>query len=268
MKNCTKCGIKKPLSEFHNCSSKKDRKTSACKVCRNEQIRAISSKLDQSALYKKRMEEKGEAERERRRAYYQANKERIKAKSNQWRLNNPDRKKESQARHYLENKEKYILRSKEWGAANREKRTQICIAYMERKRNENPREYVATVAARKMLARILGCTGRKKRGRTFDVLGYNRQQFEQHIESQFQAGMTWANHGEWHIDHIIPVSELIRCGVTDPAKINALANLRPLWATDNMSKSALFELAPPEAWEITRAAPCPPKKSRIAAQTC
>jgi hypothetical protein len=123
---------------------------------------------------------------------------------------------------------------------------------MARKREENPREYVATVAARKMLARILGCTGRKKRGRTFDVLGYNRQQFEQHIESQFQDGMTWANHGEWHIDHIIPVSELIRCGVTDPARINALPNLRPIWAADNLSKGALFELAPPDAAHITK----------------
>lgn len=84
------------------------------------------------------------------------------------------------------------------------------------------------------------------------MLGYNRQQFGQHIKSQFQDGMTWENHGEWHIDHIIPVSELVRCGVTDPAKINALSNLRPMWAADNMSKRALFELAPPDAAHVTR----------------
>lgn len=252
MKTCTKCGIKKPLSEFHNCSSKKDGKFSACKDCRNGANREAAAKLDQSALYKKRMEEKGEAERERRRAYYQANKERIKEKSKQWRLSNPERRKENQVRHYLENKEKYLSQAKEWARSNRAKRTQICIAHMARKREESPREYVATVAARKMLARILGCTGRKKRGRTFDVLGYNRQQFEQHIESQFQDGMTWANHGEWHIDHIIPVSELVRCGVTDPARINALSNLRPIWAADNLSKRALFELAPQDAAHVTR----------------
>lgn len=59
---------------------------------------------------------------------------------------------------------------------------------------------------------------------------------------------------EWHVDHIIPVSELVRCGVTDPAKINALENLRPMWAKDNMSKGANFALAPPTASFITRAA--------------
>lgn len=261
MKTCTKCGIEKPLSEFHNCSSRKDGKFSACKVCRNGYNREAAAKLDQSALYKTRMEEKGDAELERRRAYYQANKERIKGKSKQWGLNNPERKKENRARHYLENKEKYITESKEWARGNREKRTQICIAYVERKRRENPREYVATVVARKMLSRILACTGRKKQGKTFDVLGYNRQQFEKHIESQFQQGMSWANHGEWHVDHIIPVSELVRCGLTDPAKINALPNLRPMWAADNMSKGASFELAPPDTLEITRATSCLQKKS-------
>lgn len=60
MKTCTKCGIEKPLSEFHNSARAKDGKFSACKACRNGASREAAAKLDQSALYKKRMEEKGE----------------------------------------------------------------------------------------------------------------------------------------------------------------------------------------------------------------
>ena len=29
---------------------------------------------------------------------------------------------------------------------------------------------------------------------------------KKHIENQFIEGMTWENHGDWHVDHIIPCS--------------------------------------------------------------
>lgn len=256
MKDCTKCGINKPLSEFHNSSRAKDGKFSACKECRNAANRIISSKTDHAAVYRERMARDGDALRQRSREYYQANKDRIKARSLEWSKKNPERKKESRSRHYEQNKDEYLRSASEWAKRNRSRRTEICLAYMKRKRDEDPRSYVATVTARKLLSRILNSTGRNKKGRTFDALGYNKQQFTEHLESLFQDGMSWENHGKWHIDHIIPVSELVRCGVTDPSKINCLSNLRPLWAEDNMAKRDHFELAPPEAGRITRAKTC------------
>jgi hypothetical protein len=47
--------------------------------------------------------------------------------------------------------------------------------------------------------------------------------------------MNWFNHGEWHIDHIRPISSFDLD--TDPSIVNALDNLQPLWAIDNMKKS-------------------------------
>ena len=46
--------------------------------------------------------------------------------------------------------------------------------------------------------------------------------------------MSWDNHGEWHVDHIIPIS-LFKEG-TDAGVVNRLDNLRAMWATDNLVK--------------------------------
>jgi hypothetical protein len=269
MKTCTKCGQKKPLSEFHNSASAKDGKFSACKVCRNYYGAEKRKSVDQSALYRAQIERIGkEAAKQKRREYYQRNKEAAKARAAEWREKNPERHAELRKRHYEENKARYLERAKEWGAANRVKRTEICLRYIAKKREESPEEYVATVAARKMLARVLAATGHKKRGKTFSIIGYTRQELADHMQALFQPGMSWDNHGQWHIDHIIPVSELVRLGVTDPAKINALSNLRPIWAGENLAKSDSFALAPPETATVTRARKCYPKKLQTTAQTC
>ena len=46
--------------------------------------------------------------------------------------------------------------------------------------------------------------------------------------------MYWENHGEWHIDHIRPVSSFTE---KDMHLMNHISNLQPLWAEDNLLKS-------------------------------
>ena len=36
-----------------------------------------------------------------------------------------------------------------------------------------------------------------------------------HLEKQFTKGMTWENHGKWHIDHVIPDSHFKYINVED-----------------------------------------------------
>jgi len=74
-----------------------------------------------------------------------------------------------------------------------------------------------------------------------DKLGYTPEELVRHIESLFEDGMSWDNHGEWHIDHVKPISAYLDEGVTDPSIVNALGNLRPLWAKDNLVKGSRFE---------------------------
>lgn len=58
------------------------------------------------------------------------------------------------------------------------------------------------------------------------------------VESKFQPGMTWSNHGkEWHLDHILPCAEF---DLTDPKQVEqcfGYLNLQPLWKRDNILKS-------------------------------
>ena len=79
----------------------------------------------------------------------------------------------------------------------------------------------------------------KKSTRTLNLLGVeNISEVKLHLESQFKNGMTWSNHGEWHIDHIKPCASFnLICPVQQLACFH-YKNLQPLWASENMRKGA------------------------------
>ena len=82
---------------------------------------------------------------------------------------------------------------------------------------------------------------KKQRNKTIlEVLGYTIKDLYNHIESQFTDGMSWENMGEWHLDHIIPVSAFNFNFYTDSEFFTcwSLGNLRPMWAKDNKIKGS------------------------------
>lgn len=106
----------------------------------------------------------------------------------------------------------------------------------QRERYQKSPSYKAAAAARNMLKRVLRQGNKRKHGGTYEMLGYGRIDLMNRMEGQFQDGMSWDNYGEWHIDHITPVSWFVKNGITDPSVINALSNLQPLWAEENFAK--------------------------------
>jgi hypothetical protein len=78
--------------------------------------------------------------------------------------------------------------------------------------------------------------GYKKTTKTFSILGAEYEIVKLHLENQFKNGMTWENHGEWHIDHIIPMSSAKN--EDELYKLNHYTNLQPLWAKENLQKGA------------------------------
>jgi transcription termination factor Rho len=62
-----------------------------------------------------------------------------------------------------------------------------------------------------------------------------------YLESKFEHGMSWDNYGEWHIDHIVPISIFNLENPEELQKACHYTNLQPLWAEDNLRKGSYYE---------------------------
>jgi len=123
--------------------------------------------------------------------------------------------------YYLNNREKIIKRKVKSNNKCRKIRKQIDPTY----------KLSCNLRRRQLLA----IQGKCKYGKTFDLVGCTPEFLRVYIESKFADGMSWDNYGDWHIDHIIPLSS-----ATNEEEIYKLChytNLQPLWAEDNLKKS-------------------------------
>ena len=119
-----------------------------------------------------------------------------------------------------------------------------------KKRMKNP-PYKIAITLRNRTSKAFGaakkhgCIGMKTTS-TLNLLGAQSwEQVQYHIESYFSEGMSWDNHGEWHIDHHKPIDWFIKNKDFTKEEVQRecfnYLNLRPLWATDNCSKSNKWE---------------------------
>jgi len=95
-----------------------------------------------------------------------------------------------------------------------------------------------TVSVRVRLA--LKCN---KTNNSFKYLGISITEYKKYIENQFKEGMTWENHGEWHIDHKIPLKykqDGVEPSLEETIKRLHYTNTWPMWASENLSKGNKF----------------------------
>ncbi len=123
MKCCTKCGVEKPLTEFHSDKQKKDGYASACKPC----------KLTQNRPWKSN------------------NPEKARELNKRWAENNPEKDAESKRKWELANKDAVLARQKRWQELNREKVRAKASAW-KRRNPEKTRELVMRRHAAKLKA--------------------------------------------------------------------------------------------------------------------
>jgi len=73
-----------------------------------------------------------------------------------------------------------------------------------------------------------------------EMLGYTMNDLRVHLERQFSKGMNWEKFsaGEIHIDHIRPKKSFDLSNYEEWKICWGLPNLQPLWARDNLEKSA------------------------------
>ena len=138
-----------------------------------------------------------------------------------------------------ENKEHLREYHTKWRNKNREHVREYGRKYEQERRASDPNY---RLAARTRTA-VYTCLKERKVNKyrsTFEILGYTLEQLMEHLENKFTKGMTWDNYGEWHVDHIIPMSSFEFQSVEDREfKICwSLKNLQPLWGLDNLIKGS------------------------------
>lgn len=229
-KECRICGSFKFINEFHKKKGTKDGYRNECKEC----VKDIQKKYKEASGFKEkrkeydknRYDENREKILERKKEYHKENREKILKEKEQYR-NDPINK--DRIKDYLKSyREEHREEMREYIRNN---------PHINSKHQANYRKkYPHIIAWRSVLYSTLKRMGTVKESKTIKLLGYSAQQLKEHIESKFEFGMTWENHGEWHIDHIHPVSKFL-----DNTSVNivcSLDNLQPLWSFDNLSKGS------------------------------
>ena len=217
VKKCSKCKEEKELSEFHKSKVAKDGLQYCCKKCVSDYNEKHKEKYKEYQKgYRKNNKEYN---KEYKKEYYIKNKEEFLKRSKEWQKNNKEFLKEYNAKYSKENRD-YLTKQ------NKQKRNTDSIYKL--KGTLRSRTYVAFKRSRW-----------NKNSATEKMLGCNYETAHKHLERQFTKGMSWDNHGKWHIDHIIPLSS----AKTEEDLINLChyTNLQPLWAEDNLSKGASID---------------------------
>jgi len=80
----------------------------------------------------------------------------------------------------------------------------------------------------------------KKQVKTSELIGCDWKYLKNHLQRRFKKGMSWQNFGEWHIDHIKPMAHFNLLDVKEQYECCNYKNLKPMWATDNLSKGARY----------------------------
>lgn len=169
---------------------------------------------EKERLSNKKYKEKNKTELAKKRKVYASNPEvqkKTKATTDRWRAKNAEKIRESRREYYR--------------------------LYMANRRATDP-DFKMYTRMRDFVRRCVESIKGVKKWRTQDAVGYTPSELKNHIESLWQDGMSWDNYGKWHIDHIKSIKGFRDEGVDDLKIINALTNLQPLWAFDNLSKGA------------------------------
>jgi hypothetical protein len=162
------------------------------------------------------------------------NPEKAKENNTKWRAENPEKAKENNTKWRAENPEKAKENNTKWRAENPERSASYIKNYHKQRRAKDPLyrlQHNMRVMGNRVVKQLsLG----KKPACTEKWQGCTAEELKAYLESLFTEGMSWENYGEWHADHIRPVSSF---APEEWEQINHYTNLQPLWWQDNLSKS-------------------------------
>lgn len=173
----------------------------------------------------------------RARAYYLANKEQQKRKMAEWRKANKEHLRRKGIEYRKANKEKCRKTREAWRKNNRDKVQAIQTRYAAKKLKTDPL-FCLKNRMRVRMCQAMRSAGVYKSDRTLVLIGCTSSQLKKHIESKFLPGMSWENRKLWHVDHMVPIAAFDLATEDGQKAAFHYTNLQPLWAKDNLKKSA------------------------------
>lgn len=241
MKRCCTCKQELPLGDFNKDKQQKDGLRRQCKGCIADYAQRNREKIaaKKQEYYQKNKEELDAYKKE----WVEKNREYVNSQNKAWREKNPESAIASRQKYYQENKEVLAEINKKWYEDH--KNTEEFKENRRTKRNQMRKSNIQLRLGENLRRRLLSALkGTARTGSAVRDLGCSVEHFVQHLESQFQDGMSWDNYGYrgWHIDHIVPISHF---DLTDPKQLLAAChytNLQPLWAIDNFRKNDSLEV--------------------------
>lgn len=208
-KTCRKCGIEQLIDNFYKDRTKKDGHDSRCKSC---------SRLAGKLYYKQ---------------YYQENKSEILAYNKQYDSSNSDKVRKRRKAYRADNLDHISTYMRQYYQDNK--------GVLHAKEADRKREYPQIRLASNLRSRLRSALRRSsKAGSAVKDLGCSISQFQEHLSSKFQSGMSWDNYGAyrggWTIDHIIPLDAFDLSDRQHVVLSCHYLNLQPMWYEENISK--------------------------------
>lgn len=166
------------------------------------------------------------------RKYYIKNKEKMDKSCKKWRQKNIEHDRQRSKEYYYKHRMKMIRDASSYAKQNRDKinsriraKLKTDPTYKLKLTLQSRTSAAITKYSSSEFEKFLGCSVKKAR---------------KHLELQFKKGMSWSNHGKWHIDHTKPVSSFDLRKKDQIYHCFNYKNLQPLWAKENLSKGAKY----------------------------
>lgn len=127
----------------------------------------------------------------------------------------------------------------QWRKENRDKLNKNFLEYEKNRKLIDP-EFKLIKTLRSRLSNAIKRQNASKNNKTINLLGCSIAFLREYLQNKFKEGMTWENHGEWHIDHIKPCALFNLLDEEEQKKCFHYTNLQPMWASENLSKGCKF----------------------------
>jgi hypothetical protein len=225
MKRCNRCNIEKELSEFYKRKRNKDGIDNKCKKCYNEINKENYIKNREVLLTKSKKRKSNNINPNSKRRTIIKLKEKC--------LYNQSVCTKCLTIRDNENFVKDLSRENELSA-----QCNICKNKYYNDRKKSDKLFKLSGRIRSIISKQINKNNLKKSKKTEDIIGCSFKEFKTHLESKFYDNMNWENYGEWHLDHIIPISYAKT--EEEIYELNHYTNFQPLWAKDNLSKGNRF----------------------------